>query len=67
MGDVRSFEALAVKRGGDMQQRKDKAEAELAQKVREQQHTGNHDKKEGQDKGGADKFGGTRKGAENVE
>ena len=50
-----------------MQQRKDKADVGVAQKVREQQHTGNHDKKEGQDKGGADKFGGTRKGAENVE
>ena len=50
-----------------MQQRKDKAEGELAQKVREQQHTGNHDRKEDPDKGGADKFGGTRKGAENVE
>ena len=50
-----------------MQQRKDKAESELVQKVREQQHTGNHDKKDGQEKGGADKFGGTRKGAENVE
>jgi hypothetical protein len=67
MGDVRGSAPFSVKRGGDMQQRKDKNEDALAQKVREQQHTGNHDKKEGQDKGGADKLGGTRKGAENVE
>ncbi len=32
-----------------------------------QQNTGNHKKPGAPDQGGADKFGGTRKGAENVE
>ncbi len=32
-----------------------------------QQNTGNHKKPGAPDKGGADKFGGTRSGAENVE
>lgn len=32
-----------------------------------QQNTGNHKKPGTPDQGGADKFGGTRKGAENVE
>jgi hypothetical protein len=40
-------------------------EAEV-KRQREQQHTGNHDPPE-QAKGGADRFGGTRAGAENVE
>ena len=34
--------------------------------MRQQQHTGNHDRPE-QATGGADRFGGTRRGAENVE
>ena len=34
--------------------------------TRQQQHTGNHDKP-GPEKGGADRHGGTRDGAENVE
>ena len=33
----------------------------------DQQNTGNHHKPGAKDGGGADKFGGTRKGAENVE
>ncbi|MBV9655726.1 MAG: hypothetical protein JOZ42_14320 [Acetobacteraceae bacterium] len=33
----------------------------------QQQHTGNHPKPGEADKGGADRFGGTRTGAENVE
>jgi hypothetical protein len=37
------------------------------QKDMEQQDTGNHKSPEAPDAGGADKFGGTRKGAENVE
>ena len=32
-----------------------------------QQNTGNHKKPGAPDQGGADRFGGTRKGAENVE
>ena len=32
-----------------------------------QQNTGNHKKPDAPDKGGADRFGGTRSGAENVE
>lgn len=32
-----------------------------------QQDTGNHKKPDAPDAGGADKFGGTRKGAENLE
>lgn len=35
----------------------------LTEAVEQQQHTGNHDRKES----GADKLGGTRAGAENVE
>ncbi|HYE48341.1 MAG TPA: hypothetical protein VEB20_02040 [Azospirillaceae bacterium] len=34
--------------------------------ILDQQHTGNH-QKPGQEQGGADRFGGTRAGAENVE
>jgi len=34
--------------------------------IRQQQHTGNHDKP-GPEQGGADRHGGTRDGAENVE
>jgi hypothetical protein len=33
----------------------------------DQQNTGNHHKPGAKDSGGPDKFGGTRKGAENVE
>ncbi|MCW2243866.1 hypothetical protein [Azospirillum canadense] len=33
----------------------------------DQQNTGNHKKSDAPDAGGADRFGGTRKGAENVE
>jgi hypothetical protein len=33
----------------------------------DQQNTGNHRKPDAPDAGGPDKFGGTRKGAENVE
>ena len=35
--------------------------------TKDQQHTGTHKKPREADAGGADKFGGTRKGAENVE
>ena len=35
-----------------------------ADKVRDQQHTGNHDRAPGED---PDRFGGTRAGAQNVE
>jgi hypothetical protein len=38
----------------------------LAEAVEQQQHTGNHDK-HGKDEGGADRFGGTRAGSENIE
>jgi hypothetical protein len=34
--------------------------------IADQQHTGNHNKP-GSERGGADRFGGTRAGAENVE
>ena len=47
----------------------DDAASEDVETVREQQHTGNHDRGE-RSKGkpyGADTFGGTRAGAENVE
>ncbi|MBV9860595.1 MAG: hypothetical protein JO267_00440 [Alphaproteobacteria bacterium] len=37
-----------------------------AEKVHQQQHTGNHDKP-GPERGGSDRHGGTRHGAENVE
>jgi hypothetical protein len=38
----------------------------LTETVKQQQHTGNHDEKR-REKGGADRFGGTRAGSENVE
>ncbi len=40
---------------------------ETIQKSDGQQDTGNHKKPGSPDAGGADRFGGTRKGAENVE
>ena len=47
------------------QDRGDKADVE---KIRQQQHTGNHEEDLPERKeGGADEFGGTRTGAENVE
>jgi hypothetical protein len=41
-------------------------DAKLAEKVRDQQDTGNHDKP-GEEAHGSDRRGGTRSGAENVE
>lgn len=41
----------------DDQRREDR---DLPERIRQQQHTGNHE-------GGADRFGGTRAGAENLE
>jgi hypothetical protein len=42
------------------------SDAELAETVRDQQHTGNHGKP-GAEAHGSDRRGGTRAGAENVE
>jgi hypothetical protein len=56
----------------DEAKRKDRAggkgsgEAGLAETVRQQQHTGSHDKP-GEEAHGSDRRGGTRAGAENVE
>ena len=52
---------VAVRRAGDRD-----ADRELAEKVRQQQHTGSHDKPE-REAAGSDLRGGARTGAENVE
>ncbi|MBV9862626.1 MAG: hypothetical protein JO267_10815 [Alphaproteobacteria bacterium] len=44
----------------------DRTQTEDVATIRQQQHTGNHDKP-GPEKGGSDKHGGTRDGAENLE
>jgi hypothetical protein len=44
----------------------DKENRSEAATVRQQQHTGNHEKP-GPERGGSDRHGGTRDGAENVE
>ncbi|HEV7370855.1 hypothetical protein [Arenibaculum sp.] len=38
-----------------------------AAKLRQQQHTGNHEERPQNEKEGNEKYGGTRKGAENME
>ncbi len=43
------------------------ASSEPEQPEQDQQHTGNHKQPGAADEGGADRFGGTRTGAENVE
>jgi hypothetical protein len=57
----RQFAVIAVRRAGVRS-----TEQELAKKVRQQQHTGSHDKPEKETQG-SDLRGGTRAGAENVE
>ena len=60
----RQFEIVAVAATSRTENRS--KTRDTAKAVREQQHTGNHEKPK-PEASGADKFGGTRAGAENVE
>ena len=56
----RQFAVIAVRRASV------RSEREMGKRVRQQQHTGSHDKRE-KEAQGSDLRGGTRAGAENVE